>query len=258
MKIVVLVKETPDTYGDRKIDLETGLTNRDASDVVIDEICERALEFAVATAEKNPGTEVVAVSMAPAPAEATLRKALAIGASSAIHIVDDALVGADVMLTAHTLAAAITREGFDLVVTGNRSTDGAGGVLPAILAELLEVPSATNLNSVEVADGTLTGSRTSDAATMEVTTSLPAVISISERMPEARFPGFKSIMAAKKKPFETRDLTALGVDPADESEARSIVVAAAERPPRSAGIKITDEGDAGTKLAEYLVQNRLA
>jgi electron transfer flavoprotein beta subunit len=258
MKIVVLVKEVPDTYGDRKIDLETGLVDRGASEVVIDEISERAVELAVATAEKVPGTEVVALSMAPAPSEAALRKTLAIGADSCVQVLDDGLVGADVIQTATTIAAALQHTGFDLVVTGNRSTDGGGGVLPAILAELLEIPSATGLDSAEVTAEKVAGSRTSDDATMQVSVTLPAVISISERMPEARYPSFKGIMAAKKKPFETVDLATLGVTPDDESTAHSIVVAAAERPPRAAGTTIVDEGDAGTKLAEYLVQNRLA
>jgi electron transfer flavoprotein beta subunit len=258
MKIVVLVKETPDTYGERRIDLETGLADRAASDIVIDEICERALELAVAHAEKNPGTEVVALSMAPVAAEATLRKALAIGADSAIQIVDDELVGADIMLTGRTIAAALTRIGFDLVIAGNRSTDGQGGVLPAILAELLQVPSATNLDAAAITADGVTGSRTSDASTMDVAVSLPAVVSVSERMPEARFPSFKGIMAAKKKPFETLDLAALTVAADDPAEAHAIVVAAAERPARAAGTKIVDEGDAGTRLAAYLVENRLA
>lgn len=258
MKIVVLVKEVPDTWGDRRIDLETGLVDRGASEVVVDEISERALELAVATAERIPGTEVVALSMAPAPSEAALRKTLAIGADSAVQIVDEGLVGADVMLTAATIAAAVQRIGFDLIITGNRSTDGGGGVLPAILAELLRIPSATALDSAEIADGTVSGSRTSDDATMQVSATLPAVISISERLPDARYPSFKGIMAAKKKPFETLDLATLGVAADDESTAHSIVVAAAERPPRAAGTTIVDEGDAGTKLAEYLVQNRLA
>jgi electron transfer flavoprotein beta subunit len=258
MKIVVLVKEVPDTYGDRKIHLETGLVDRGASEVVVDEISERAVEFAVATAEQLPGTEVIALSMAPAPSEAALRKTLAIGADSATQIVDDGLVGADAMQTAAVIAAAVRRSGFDLIVTGNRSTDGGGGVLPAILAELLEIPSATGLDSAEITADGVSGSRTSDDATMQVSVTLPAVISISERMPEARYPSFKGIMAAKKKPFETVDLATLGVAPDDESAAHSIVVAAAERPPRAAGTTIVDEGDAGTKLAEYLVQNRLA
>jgi electron transfer flavoprotein beta subunit len=258
MKIVVLVKAVPDTYGDRRIDPETGLVDRGASEVVIDEISERALELAVATAEKIPDTEVVALSMAPAGAETALRKTLAIGADSGVQILDHGLVGADIVQTSRVIAAALAHLGYDLVITGNRSTDGGGGMLPAMLAELLEVPSATGLDTAEVNTQRVSGSRTSDDSTMRVSVALPAVVTIGERMPEARFPSFKGIMAAKKKPFETLDLAALGVEADDDSVAHSIVVAAAERPPRAAGTKIVDEGDAGMQLAEYLVQNRLA
>jgi electron transfer flavoprotein beta subunit len=91
-----------------------------------------------------------------------------------------------------------------------------------------------------------------------VSADLPAVISITERLPDARFPNFKGIMAAKKKPFETLSLADLGVEAEDPGAARSIMLAVSEKPPRSAGVKITDEGDAGEKLAAYLIENRLA
>ena len=155
------------------------------------------------------------------------------------------------------LAAALRRTGFDLVIAGNLSTDGSGGVMPAMVAELLGVPSATSLNSVEIGDGAVSGERASDGATMQVTAELPAVISITERLPDARFPNFKGIMAAKKKPFETVTLEDLGIEPEDPQASRSIVLALSEKPPREAGTKIVDEGDAGEKLAEFLVQNRL-
>jgi electron transfer flavoprotein beta subunit len=258
MKIVVLVKEVPDTYGDRKLSLETGLADRAASETVIDEICERALEVALSYADKNADAEVVVLSMAPAGSAATVRKGLAMGASSAVHIADEGLVGADLGLTAEVLAAALKRTGFDLVIAGNLSTDGSGGVIPAMVAELLDVPAATALNSVEIGDGAVSGERASDAATMRVTAELPAVISITERLPDARFPNFKGIMAAKKKPFETLTLVDLGVEPEDHSTSRSIVIGLTEKPPRQAGVKIVDEGNAGEKIAEFLVQNRLA
>ncbi|MCT2085140.1 electron transfer flavoprotein subunit beta/FixA family protein [Microbacterium enclense] len=258
MKIVVLVKEVPDTYGDRKLSLETGLADRGASESVLDEIGERALEVALSYADKNAGTEVVVLSMAPESAAATVRKGLAMGAASAVQVVDEALLGADLGLTAEVLAAAVRKAGFDLVIGGNLSTDGSGGVLPAMIAELLEVPAATMLSSVEITDSAVSGSRVSDAATMQVSAPLPAVISITEALPDARFPNFKGIMAAKKKPFETWSLADLDLDAGDPAAARSIVIGLSEKPPREAGVKIVDEGDAGEKLAAYLVENRLA
>ncbi|MBD7957607.1 electron transfer flavoprotein subunit beta/FixA family protein [Microbacterium sp. Sa4CUA7] len=258
MKIVVLVKEVPDTYGDRKLNLETGLADRDAGERVLDEIGERSLEVALSYADANAGTEVVVLSMAPEASAATIRKGLAMGAASAVQVVDDALVGADLGLTAEVLAAAVKRTGFDLVITGNQSTDGSGGVIGAMIAEHVGVPHATALSAVEIGETQVSGTRATDAGNARVTAPLPAVISITEALPDARFPNFKGIMAAKKKPFETLSLSDLGVDAGVETTARSIMTAVSEKPPRSAGVKIVDEGDAGEKLAAYLIENRLA
>ncbi|MEV8267883.1 electron transfer flavoprotein subunit beta/FixA family protein [Microbacterium sp. NPDC076911] len=258
MKIVVLVKEVPDTYGDRKLNLETGIADREASERVIDEIGERALEVALSYADANSGTEVVVLSMTSEASVATVRKSLAMGAGSAVQVVDEALLGADLGLTAEVLAAALTRTGFDLVIAGNQSTDGSGGVLPAMIAELLDVPNATYLSSVQIAEGSVTGERAGDGATAQLSADFPAVISITEALPDARFPNFKGIMAAKKKPFETLSLADLDFDANDPGASRSILTAVSEKPPREAGVKIVDEGDAGTQLAEFLIQNRLA
>jgi electron transfer flavoprotein beta subunit len=252
MKIVVLIKEVPDTWGERRLDLETGLADRAGVTPVLDEIDERAVEAALAFADAHPGTEVVALTMAPASAAATVRKALAMGATSAVHVVDDALRGADLLLTAEVLAAAIRRTGFDLVIAGNLSTDGGGGVLPAMVAEMLGVPNLTALASLDLSDKSAAGDRVTDAGTMRVSTALPAVVSITEAMPEGRFTTFKGIMAAKKKPYETVDATALGVEPEDPAVPRYIMLSVSERPPREAGVKITDEGDAAEKLAAFL------
>ncbi len=258
MKIVVLVKEVPDTYGDRKLNLETGLADRGASEKVLDEIGERAVEVALKYADANPDTEIVVVSAAPEDAAATIRKGLAMGASSALQVADEGLLGADMGLTAEVLAAAIRRVEPDLVIAGNQSTDGGGGMVATMVAELLDYPQLTNLHAIEIAADSVSGTRASDGATMQVTAPLPAVVSITEALPDARFPNFKGIMAAKKKPFETVSLADLGIDPEDHSASRSIVMGLSEKPPREAGVKIVDEGDAGEKLAEFLIQNRLA
>ncbi len=257
MKIVVLIKEVPDTYGERKLDLGTGLADRAATDAVLDEIGERALEVALSYADAAEGVDVVALSMGPESAVTTVRKALAMGAASAVHVVGEELAGADMGTTAEVLAAALRRTGFDLVIAGNVSTDGSGGMLPAMLAELLEVPQLTALSAVEIAPGAVSGTRASDAGVMTVSAELPAVVSVTEALPDARFPNFKGIMAAKKKPYETIPVTELGIDPQAEVLGRSILVSVAEKPPRQAGVKVVDEGDAGERLAEFLVSNRV-
>ena len=257
MKIVVLVKEVPDTYGDRKLNLETGIADRAASDTVLDEIGERALEAALSFADANEGTEVVVLTLAPEGASGSIRKALGMGAHSAVHVVDEALLGADLGLTAEVLAKAITRAGFDLVIAGNASTDGSGGAIPAMLAEHLRVPGLTGLSEVAISASVVSGVRPVDGGLQKVSADLPAVISITEALPEARFANFKGIMAAKKKPLEVVSLADLGVDAEDPAAARSIMTAVAEKPARAAGVKIVDEGDAGTQLANYLIENRL-
>ncbi|GAA2836168.1 electron transfer flavoprotein beta subunit [Leucobacter komagatae] len=257
MKIVVLVKEVPDTYGDRKLNLETGIADRAASDTVLDEIGERALEAALSYADANDGTEVVVLTLAPESASGSIRKALGMGAHSAVHVVDEGLLGADLGLTAEVLAKAIARAGFDLVIAGNASTDGSGGAVPAMLAEHLRVPGLTGLSEVEISAAGVSGVRPVDGGVQKVSADLPAVISITEALPEARFANFKGIMAAKKKPLEVVSLADLGVDAEDPAAARSIMTAVAEKPARAAGVKIVDEGDAGTQLANYLIENRL-
>ena len=256
MKIVVLVKEVPDTYGDRVLDLETGLADRGASERVLDEIGERAIEAAVVLKEADPDAEVVLVSMGPASVVTGLRKGLAMGADRAVHILDDALIGADLSLTAEVLAAAARRETPDLVITGVLSTDGTGGVIPAMIAEHLDVPQLTALGSITRDGGRITGARASDGGTATVSADLPAVVSITESLPEARFPNFKGIMAAKKKPFETVSLADLGLE-ASVSVPRSIMVSIGQKPPRAGGTVIVDEGDGGVKLAEFLISNKL-
>ena len=258
MKIVVLVKEVPDTYGDRKLDLETGIVDRAASDKVLDEIGERALEVALAYADGHPDTEIVLLSMGPESAQASIRRGLAMGASSAVQVVDETLLGADLGLTSEVLAAALQRTGFDLVIAGNESTDGSGGVIPAMVAERLGVPQLTALASVEISDASVSGRRVLDDGVATVSAPLPAVISITESLPDARMANIKGIMAAKKKPYETLSLQDLGIVAEREDAPRSIMIAVSERPPRGAGVKIVDEGDAGEQLAEFLVQNRLA
>lgn len=258
MRIVVLVKQVPDTYGERKIDTTTGLVDRAATEAVVDEIGERAVEAALTIRSTVPGTTITAVTMGPEGAVEAVRKALAMGADDGIHILDGGLAGADLTLTAEVLAAAIGPLDAGLVLAGNASTDGAGGVLGAMLAEHLGLPHTTNLSKI-ASDGTrVSGTRVSEAGITAVSAPLPAVASITEALPDPRFPSLKGIMAAKKKPVATLSATELGADLAGVYAARAIVTAADKPPARAAGTTIVDEGDAGTKLAEFLIAQKLA
>jgi electron transfer flavoprotein beta subunit len=258
MKIAVLVKQVPDTYEERKLDTATGRLDREASDPIIDEISERAMEVALRHKDSDKSAEVVLVAMGPDSVTAALRKGLSLGADSAVHVLDDALEAADVSWTAVALAAALKQSGFDLVIAGNESTDGRGGVVPAMIGEHLGVPSLTFLDSVEIASGRVSGERGTENGTMTVHANLPAIISVTERTPEVRFPNFRGILAAKKKPLTVMSLADLGLDQEKLAMGgHSIVVSTSERPTRTAGKKVVDEGNAAAELAEFLAAGHL-
>jgi electron transfer flavoprotein beta subunit len=257
--IVVLVKQVPDTYSERKLTDGDHTLDRDSADAVLDEINERAVEEALLIKEASDG-EVTVVSVGPDRATEAIRKALSMGADKAIHVSDPALHGADVIQTAKVLAAAIGKvDGVDLVIAGNESTDGVAGAVPAILAELLGYPQLTHARKVSVDGSAIKVERETSDGIIHLEANLPAVVSVGEKINEPRYPSFKGIMAAKKKPVDTLTVADLGLA-ADElglASAWSKVLEASPKPPRQAGQKVADEGDGGVKVAEYLVSQKL-
>lgn len=258
MRIIVLIKHVPDTWEERVLDPDTGRLDRSASERVVDEITERALEAALALKDRDKSIEVVALTMGPSESTGAIKKALSMGADSGIHLVDDALAGADAMTTASTLAAALRDAGADLIIAGNESTDGRGGMIPAMIAEHLGLPALTFVSELAIDGGRVRGERATETATSVVSAPLPAIVSITEGMPEPRFPSFKGIMGAKKKPVASHSLADL--EPAlagSRSSASSVVLTCEQRPGRTGADPIVDEGDAGTQLAAFLAQQRL-
>jgi electron transfer flavoprotein beta subunit len=258
MKIAVLVKEVPDTWGDRSIDPGTKRIVR-GKDLVIDEINEKAVEAALLVKEANAGSDLTVVTMGPKSALDALRKGLAMGADAGIHIVDDSLAGSDAVQTSAALAAALAPRGFDLVITGNESTDGRTAAVPAMLAERLGVAQLTFLRTLEVSGSRVSGERMTEDGHIDVTAELPALVSVTEQIAEARYPNFKGLMAAKKKPVETLALADLGIPAGDAGGANSwsVVETVTPRPPREGGTLITDDGTAATQLADYLASAKL-
>ncbi|MCW2628681.1 electron transfer flavoprotein subunit beta/FixA family protein [Mycobacterium sp.] len=262
--IVVLIKQVPDTWSERKLTDGDFTLDRAAADAVLDEINERAVEEALLIKEKEAanGTESTVTVLTAGPARATeaIRKALSMGADKAVHLLDDGLHGSDLIQTGWALARALgTIEGTELVIAGNEATDGVGGAVPAVIAEYLGLPQLTHLRKVSVEGGKVTGERETDDGLFTVEAPLPAVVSVTEKINEPRFPSFKGIMAAKKKEVTTLTLAEIGVE-ADEvgvANAGSKVTASTPKPPKTAGEKVTDEGDGGTKIAEYLVAQKI-
>jgi electron transfer flavoprotein beta subunit len=260
LRIVVCVKYVPDAAGERGF-AEDLTTDREASDGLLSELDEYAVEQALRIAEDAGDAgdaEVTVVTIGPEDAGDALRKALSMGADKAVHVEDDDLHGTDALGTSLVLARAIEHTGYDLVICGMASTDGTMGVLPAMLAERLGVPQATLLSELSVTDGAVIGRRDGDAATERLRAGLPAVVSVTDQSGEARYPSFKGIMAAKKKPVTSLDLDDLGID-AEEvglAGAHTAVESATARPPRTAGEIVTDEGEGAKQLAAFLAERK--
>lgn len=253
MKIVVLVKQVPDSGAERNLRADDNTVDRASASNVINEMDEYALEEALRIQEANGG-EVTVLTMGPERATESIRKALSMGPDGAVHVVDDALSGTDAVGTSKVLAAALQRLQPDLVLCGAESTDARGQVMPHMLAERMGVAALTGARKLTVEGSQLTVERQTEEGYEVVTAATPAIVSVWDTINEPRYPSFKGIMAAKKKPVETLSLADLGVAPdaVGWAGALTTVVSHSKRPPRSAGVKVTDEGDGGTKLVEYL------
>jgi len=259
MNIVVCVKYVPDAQADRTFSADDNTTDREGVDGLLSELDEYAIEAALTLAEAADEGKVVALTVGPDDASDAVRKALQMGAHEAVHVLDDAIHGSDAGATSKILAAALGKLEYDLVITGMASTDGAMGVVPAMLAERLGLPQVTLASELTVADGKATIRRDNDASTEIVEASLPAVVSVTDQINEPRYPSFKGIMAAKKKPLQTWSLEDLGLseDEVGLSASWSSVQTVAARPARTAGQVVTDGGDGGTKLVEFLAGAKL-
>jgi len=259
MNIVVCVKYVPDATADRRFE-DDNTVDRVGVDGLLSELDEYAVEQALQVKEKlGDDTEVTVLSVGPEQATDAIRKALQMGADKGVHVVDDAIAGSDALATSLVLAEAIKKIDHDLVVCGMASTDGSMGVVPAMLAERLDVPAVTLGSEVEVDGTTVRIRRDGDTATETIEGTLPLVLSVTDQSGEARYPSFKGIMAAKKKPVETWSLGDLGVDAelVGLSAAWSTVEGTEARPPRTQGEVVTDEdGSGATALVEFLASKK--
>ena len=258
MNIVVCVKYVPDAQGDRTFNEADKTTDRAGVDGLLSELDEYAVEAALKLVEAGEG-EVTVVTIGPDDAADAIKKALQMGADKAVHVNDEAIHGSDAAATSLILAEAIKKIGTpDLVLTGMASTDGTMGVLPAMLAERLGLPAVTYVSELTIEGDKVVGRRDGDAASETIEATLPALVSVTDQINEPRYPSFKGIMAAKKKPVEQWGLADLGVDAGAVGLAGSWteVESFEARPPRTQGTIVTDEGDGGEKLAEFLASRK--
>ena len=264
MNIVVCVKYVPDAQAERTFNASDNTTDRVNVDGLLSELDEYAVEEALKIVEAGEG-EVTVVTVGPDQAADAIKKALQMGADKGVHVNDAAIHGSDAIATSLVLAEAIRKVGadapVDLVITGMASTDGTMGVVPTMLAERLGLPAVTFASELSVeggTGGTVTIRRDGDASTQTIEATLPALVSVTDQINEPRYPSFKGIMAAKKKPVESWTLADLGIDASQVGldAAWTTVQSFAARPPRTQGQIVTDEGDGGTKLAAFLAERK--
>ncbi len=259
MKVIVPVKRVPDTAGEKKIDPNDRTVDREAGEAVLCPVNEFAIEEAVRIKEAT-GAEVTVLLMGPEAAQSTVRKALSYGLDGAIQVTDDAIAGSDALGTARVIAAALKDEEFDVVIFGNQSTDARTCLVPAAVAELLDVPSLTYARKLEIDGDKVVVHREHEEGWDVVESSLPAVVSVVEAINEPRYPSFKGIMAAKSKPLTVKSLGDLGVTPEEvgAGAAAATMYEFSPRPPKEAGTIVEDDGSgaAAAQLADWLEEKK--
>ncbi|WP_235530242.1 MULTISPECIES: electron transfer flavoprotein subunit beta/FixA family protein [unclassified Nocardioides] len=258
------MKHVPDATADRRFESDNTV-DRVGVDGLLSELDEYAVEQALQIKEKSgDDVTVTALSIGPEKATDAVRKALQMGVDQGVLVTDDAIAGSDAVATSLILAKAIEKiaEGngaADLVVTGMASTDAGTSLVPAMLAERLGLPQVTFASVVETQGDQIRAKRDGDAATEVIGATLPVLLSVTDQTGEARYPSFKGIMAAKKKPLETYTLADLGVDAGQVGldAAWTTVEETTARPPRTAGEIVTDEDGSGAKaLADFLASKK--
>jgi electron transfer flavoprotein beta subunit len=261
VQIVVLVKPVPDpASGGERLGPDLRL-DRSAAPAVVNGNDEYALEAALKLIEAHDG-EVTLVSMAPPNAPDTLRKALAMGATRAIHVTDPSLAGSDIVSTTRVLAAALDGLAFDLLLAGVDTSDGTAGVVPAGIAVLRGLPYLSYAAKIEPSpdDGTVRVHRISPSGFDVLEASMPALITCTQALGEPRYPSLKGIMAARSKEIRTVSVGDLGLDESSVGGAVATTeVLGAEAPPPRPPTRVVREAPdvAARELVAFLAERRL-
>ncbi|HKX51375.1 MAG TPA: electron transfer flavoprotein subunit beta/FixA family protein [Candidatus Binatia bacterium] len=255
MNIVVCGKVIPASSVTIEIDPNTRRMVRKGVPHELDPAAASAVEEALRLTEKHGGI-VTLVTMGISDATIGIRNALAMGVTSAVHILDDAVAGSDTLGTAKILVAAIKKQPFDLVICATESSDSYSGIVPGQIAYLLGVPPMTFAKEILIDDDRIAIKRQSESGYDLVESSLPALVAVSSGINEPRYPQLKGIMAAKKKEIKIYTAADLGLPPdqVGEKGAREKVLAVGRPPKRQAGKVVVDEGEGGKQIADFLAE----
>lgn len=244
MKIAVCIKRTPDSESRFKIAASGAAIDETGLKFDIDDFAGYAVEAALQINEKAGGGETVIYALGPDNVQETLRKAMSMGADRAVHLKADS-VSSDGIAVAKALAAELKTGSYDLILFGKHAFDTSAGVVGTATAELLGLPCVTAASQLSVTDGKGTARRELEGAAEMVQFPLPAVVTIDEGVARPRYPSLKGIMAAKKKPLESK--------PAQLGPVR-VTVAKAELPPERPAGRILGEGAAAVPELVRLLQ----
>jgi electron transfer flavoprotein beta subunit len=257
VKIAVCVKHVPEGTSHARIDPQTKRLDR-SGEGAINSFDTHAVEEALKIKEAQGG-EVVVVTMGPQSAQDSVRKALAMGADSALLITDDAASGSDLVATTAVLAAALEPEGADLILFGQQASDSDGAVLWAAVADRLRRPVISQVAELTVADGKVSGKRQTEFGYDTIEAPLPAVVAVSDAINEPRYPSLKGIMGARSKPQRSVSLSELGIETGNVGEAgsKTVVQALNDPPPRGDTVKIENDGSAAEKIVEFLAEKKV-
>ena len=258
MRVVVCVKEVPDASAPKRIDPQSYRLDRSVPGA-LNEFDTHAIEEGLRLKETGGEGEVVAILMGPERAADSLRKALALGADRAVHVVDEALAGSDLVATSKALAKAVEREEPGLVLFGQQAGDSDGAVLWAAVADRLRLPVVSQAASLEIAEGKVRVKRQTEYGYDVIEAPTPCVVAVSDAINEPRYPSLKGIMGAKKKPQDTVAVAELGLDSSEVGEAgsRTEVYALGEPPARGDSKRIEDDGNAAEAILDYLTEKKL-
>jgi electron transfer flavoprotein beta subunit len=257
MKIAVCAKYVPEATAPRRIDASTKRLDR-SGEGTLNPFDANAVEEALKARDSGSDGEVVIVSLGPERALEAMRRALAMGADRVVLVSDEAAAGSDLVATSRVLAAALEREGADLVLFGQQATDSDGAVLWAAVADRLQRPLISQVAELTLEDGKVRGKRQTEFGYDVIEAPLPAVVAVSDAINEPRYPSLKGIMGAKKKPQETLSLADLGIDAGEAGEAgsRTTVEALNDPPARGDTVKIEDDGSAAQKILDFLAEKK--
>ncbi len=255
MNIVVCGKVIPASSVTIEIDPNTQRMVRKGVPHELDPAAASAVEEALRLTEKHGGTVTLA-TMGISDATIGIRNALAMGVTSAVHILDDAVAGSDTLGTAKILAAAIKKQPFDMVICATESSDSYSGIVPGQIAHFLGVPPMTFAKEISIDGDSITIKRQSENGYDLIESSLPVLVAVSSGINEPRYPQLKGIMAAKKKEIKVYTAADLELPPdqVGEKGAREKVLTVGRPPKRQAGKVVVDEGEGGKQIADFLAE----